>query len=108
MNIRTCMRIIAPNGHSTIGTAPENLPVAASTGERGLSRFAFQEFDLRRLDQGVDGESRSGLALAPRTMATMHKQRSRLEAVAYRCTSAAAFHGVALVKIGRASCRESE
>jgi hypothetical protein len=97
MNIRTCLRIIAPNGHSTVGAAPENLTLAAGTGERGSSRFAFQEFDLRRLDQSVDRESRSGLALAPCAMATMHKQRSRLEAITYRCTSAAAFHGVALV-----------
>src|SRR5262245_32202748 len=56
MNVWAGLRIIAPHGHSTVVAAPENLTLAASTGERPLSQFAFKELDLRRLDQGIDGE----------------------------------------------------
>ena len=73
MNARTGLRIIAPHRHATVGTAPEVLTFAAGTGQRCLSWFAFREFDLRRLDQGIDRESRSSLALAPCAMAAMHK-----------------------------------
>jgi hypothetical protein len=97
MNARAGLRVIAPYGHATVGTAPQNLTLAAGTRNRRLSRFAFQEFDLLRFDEGIDGESRSSLALAPRAMATMHKQRSGLEAVAYCAASATALHSVALL-----------
>ena len=73
MNARTGLRIVAPHRHATIATAPEVLTFAAGTGQRCLSWFAFRELDLRRLDQGIDCESRSGLALAPCAMAAMHK-----------------------------------
>jgi hypothetical protein len=97
MNVRAGLRIIAPHGHSTVSAAPENLTLAASTGKRRLSWFAFQEFDLRCLDEGIDGESRSRLTLAPSAMATMHKYWSGLEPEAYRATSAAAFQSAALL-----------
>src|SRR5262245_55528941 len=95
MNARAGLRVIAPHGHATVGTAPQNLTLAAGTRNRRLSWFAFQEFDLRRFDEGIDGESRSSLALAPLAMATMYKQRSSLEAVAYCAASATALHSVA-------------
>jgi hypothetical protein len=57
MNAWAGLRIIAPHGHATVGAAPEDLTIAAGAGEGGLSQPAFQEFDLRRLDKGINSES---------------------------------------------------
>ena len=48
------------------------MPWTAEDAERH-TWFAVQEFDLRRLDEGIDGERRSSLALAPCAVTTMHK-----------------------------------
>ena len=90
VDARAGLGIVAPHRDTAIDAAPEHLPLAARARERRLDRLALQQFDLRRLDDGVDGERRAGLALAPCAVAAMHDERLGVEAIMHGAAGAAA------------------
>src|ERR1043165_5329237 len=91
MNIRPGLRVITPHRYAAISATPHRLALAARARQYRSFRFTLCQFDLRRLDDGVDRDGRSGLALAPCAMTAVHDDWPRLKAIAHRAAGATAF-----------------
>src|ERR1019366_119171 len=73
------------------GRASGNLlPLAAQARRGDNHNFTGQYLDAIRFDHRVERERRSGLTLAPATMAAMNKKRPAAHAIAYMAAGASA------------------
>src|ERR1019366_5812639 len=85
-----CAPVVAPK-RDAAGRAYGNLlPLAAQARRGDNHNFTGQYLDAIRFDHRVERERRSGLMLAPATMAAMNKKRPAAHAIAYMAAGASA------------------
>lgn len=94
--------VVAPEDDLAARAAAGDLAVPAIAGELGLLDFAGSEGDVGCFDQRVEGEGRSGFALAPSAVAAVHEHRRGGEFVLHVAASAAARKGVARTRHSQA------
>ena len=82
--------VMTPQGDAAAGAAGDLLPLAAVG--RGVDDFdlALQQLQPVSLYEGIQGEGRTGLALAPAAVAAMHEQGRGRHAIAHGVAGAAA------------------
>jgi len=85
----TAAKIIAPQGYTTLRTAGDVLTLTAVRGRINDLRLRIQVHHAIGLDQRIQGERGTGLALTPPAMTAMHEERDRLHAVANQTAVAA-------------------
>ena len=91
--LQAAHEIMAPNRDLAGWAANDGLAPPAGGGCVDALEFAAQLGDPRGLDQGIQRKGGAGLALAPTTMASMHDQGFRFDAVADRTAATTAVTG---------------
>ena len=75
--------VVAPYSYLAFRTASKELPPSAFRGSVDQVWLRSKMGEAVVLDQGVDGEGRTTLALTPATMAAMDDERHALHAITY-------------------------